>query len=536
MSRARLIACVLLPFAAGYYLSYLFRTINALIAGDLAADLDLSARDLGLLTSVYFLALAAVQLPLGSLLDRYGPKTIQSLLLLLASVGALVFALADHFLALLFGRALIGLGVAMALMAGFKAIVLWFPPTRLALANGWLVMLGALGAFTATGPAELIVQSIGWRGLFAVLAGLSALAALLVLFAVPQHGEGSGRCAASSVSLWTIYRDGRFWRIAPLSAIGIGTSWSLQGLWAAPWLRDVDGLDRAGVVHHLTAMAVVVCVSALLLGMVADRLRRVGIKTELLLATTLATSMLAQCALVGQWPLPSFVSWAVIAAAGAATVLSFAILGEYFPKQVSGRANAALNLLHVGGAFVLQSGLGFIIALWPQTQGTYPAEAHQAAVGTMLVLQFAALAWFAFPRRTTAPVMAHGARGSMSMSLVRQALPTVRHATVGHRAQHVHLLRKQSAHWRLAATASTALCVGLIAILFMVTSPPAVAIRVLQVDRPVRNIAAIAIETIDGMRPAGSQPSQEAHAMSSTFLLPVGGATLSRAMAAELPQ
>ena len=289
MSQARLIACVLLPFAAGYYLSYLFRTINALIAGDLAADLDLSAMDLGLLTSVYFLALAVVQLPLGSLLDRYGPKTIQSLLLLLASAGALVFALAEHFLALLVGRALIGLGVAMALMAGFKAIVLWFPPERLALANGWLVMLGALGAITATGPAELIVQSIGWRGLFAMLAGLSALAALLVLFAVPQHGRaGSGHSATRASSLWAIYRDGRFWRIAPLSAIGIGTSWSLQGLWAAPWLRDVDGLDRASVVQHLSAMAIVVCAAALLLGLIADRLRRIGIKAELLLVATLA--------------------------------------------------------------------------------------------------------------------------------------------------------------------------------------------------------------------------------------------------------
>src|SRR5215467_7813508 len=98
MPRWRLIACVLLPFAAGYYLSYLFRTINALIAGDLAADLDLNAFDLGLLTSAYFLSFAVVQLPFGALLDRYGPKTIQSLLLLLASIGALVFALAEHFL------------------------------------------------------------------------------------------------------------------------------------------------------------------------------------------------------------------------------------------------------------------------------------------------------------------------------------------------------------------------------------------------------------------------------------------------------
>jgi MFS family permease len=118
---------VLLPFAAGYYLSYLFRTINALIAGDLATELGLTAVDLGFLTSVYFLVFAAAQLPCGVLLDRHGPRTIQSLLLLLASAGALVFALADNLLGLVLGRALIGLGVALALMAGFKAIVLWFP-------------------------------------------------------------------------------------------------------------------------------------------------------------------------------------------------------------------------------------------------------------------------------------------------------------------------------------------------------------------------------------------------------------------------
>ena len=186
MSRGRLIVCVLLPFAAGYYLSYLFRTINALIAGDLTADLNLSAADLGFLTSVYFLVFAAVQLPFGALLDRYGPRTIQSALLLLASAGSLVFSLADSLLGLVVGRTLLSLGVAVALMAGFKAIVLWFPPDRLALANGWLVMLGALGAVTATTPAEFVVLAIGWRGLFAVLAGLSALAALLVLLAVPE--------------------------------------------------------------------------------------------------------------------------------------------------------------------------------------------------------------------------------------------------------------------------------------------------------------------------------------------------------------
>src|SRR5215472_1305150 len=404
MPQPRLIACVLLPFAAGYYLSYLFRSINALIASDLVAELQISAADLGLLTSVYFLVFAAVQLPFGSLLDRYGPKTIQSALLLLASSGALIFALADGLIGLIVGRAVLSLGVALALMAGFTAIVLWFPPERIVLANGWYVMLGALGAVTATAPAELVVQSLGWRGLFALLAGLSALAALLLLFAAPERHDCPVRTAPSA-SLWAIYRDRRFWRMAPLSAIGIGTSWSLQGLWAAPWLRDVAGLDRAGVVDHLSVMAFAVCTSALLLGLLARWLRGRGVKTEWLLVGTLGLSMGAQAALLFECPLPSYLLWSLIAAAGAATVLSFAVLTEYFPKEMSGRANAALNLLHVGIAFLLQTGMGLIIAQWPQSNGAYPAEAHQTAMGGLLGLEVTALVWFgvAAPRRLSIP-------------------------------------------------------------------------------------------------------------------------------------
>lgn len=487
MSRARLVTCVLLPFATGYYLSYLFRTINALIASDLTAELGLSAADLGFLTSVYFLVFAAVQLPLGALLDRHGPRTIQSALLLLASLGALVFALADGLFALVIGRALLGLGVALALMAGFKAIVLWFPPRRIALANGWLVMLGALGAVTATAPAELVVQALGWRGLFAVLAGLSALAALLVLFAVPEPtGARAPPTVVKGVGLWAIYRDRRFWRIAPLSAVGIGTSWSLQGLWAAPWLRDVNGLDRAEVVQHLAVMAIAVCVSALLLGMAAGRLRRMGVKTEVVLASTLVLSMAAQTALMCAWPIPPHLLWAVIAAAGAATVLSFAILSEYFPKEVSGRANAALNILHVGGAFVLQSATGLIIEQWPEARGTYPAEAHQLAMAATLVLQLAALVWFASsPRRLPAPAMARAASRSLREA---HAWPATTPYTTAALAwtQHVELVRQQAVGWQLAATASAMLCIGLTVALSVTISRPAIAVHIFEVDRSVQ--------------------------------------------------
>jgi MFS family permease len=185
VQQRRALVLVFLPFVSGYYLSYIYRTINALISGQLMTELGINAADLGLLTSAYFLTFALVQLPLGILLDRFGPRRVQSGLLLFAALGAALFATGHNLAVLLLGRGLIGVGVAAALMAGLKAIVLWFPKERVALINGWFVMLGALGALTATAPAELMLEWMGWRGLFALLAAATAISALLIYLIVP---------------------------------------------------------------------------------------------------------------------------------------------------------------------------------------------------------------------------------------------------------------------------------------------------------------------------------------------------------------
>jgi MFS family permease len=472
--------CVLLPFAAGYYLSFLFRSINAVIAGDLRAELGLTAADLGLLTSAYFLVFSAVVLPCGVLIDRYGPRLVDSGLLVLAAAGSIVFALADGVWTLMLGRALIGLGVAVALMAGLKAIVLWFPPERVALANGWYIMLGALGALSATGPAELVVQSVGWRGLFAILAAASALVALLILLVVPEKDRAPS-AAPPKVGFLAIFGDPRFRRLAPLAAIGIGTSFSLQGLWAAPWLTDVAGLDRSAVVEHLNLMAAVLAASALALGTLAERLRRLGLPTELFLAGALALSMAAQLALLLGLPVPSVLLFAIIASGGASNVLSFAILARYFPKEVAGRANAALGVLNMGAAFCLQSLSGFIVALWPAADGHYPAQAHRAAMAAGLGLQLVALGVFLAPgpRLKPAPMALAVARamgfGGAPARIVRPA-----YASWTHQAELAH---RQRIAWRFAAAASAALCLGLAAALSMTISRPAVALHVIELSR-----------------------------------------------------
>lgn len=476
----RLIAIVFLPFAAGYYLSYLFRTINALISGALIADLALGAGDLGLLTSVYFLTFAAAQIPVGVLLDRYGPQRIQSGLLLIAAAGAALFATAEGFIVLVVARAMIGLGVAAALTAGLKAIVLWFPKERLALVNGCMVMVGALGAVTATAPMEMLLGSIGWRGLFAGLAMATVLAAFAIYVLVPEHRSAIPlKEGPSCARLKTVYTDPRFWKLAPLSATCVGSAWALQGLWVAPWLTDVEGLDRASLVTHLLVMAAALSFGALVLGAITDRMRRHGVEPPHLLAGLAGLFMAAQLALILRLPLPSLLPWLVVAAAGAGTVLSYAIVAECFPKEAAGRANGALNACHLGWAFLFQCAAGWVLDLWPSQDGHYPAIAYQVAFGINVALQAVALVWFKLDRLKRLALNLTRCARARSAEAVRLGTPHQQAAWIW--TSRVDEARAQLRTWRLTALGSTILSALLGLALAIIAGRVAVAPHMIEV-------------------------------------------------------
>ena len=398
-SKWRLILSVFLPFAAGYYLAYLFRTINGAISPALASDFGLDAAKLGLLASVYFLVFGLAQIPIGAFLDRFGPRRVQGVLLVIAAGGATLFGNASSFPELLIGRAMIGFGVAGSLMAGLKSIVTWFPRERVALANGWMIMLGSFGAVTATAPTDWLLELVGWRGLFGILTLAIVLVSGLIYMVVPEPIADSETAAIDRkpLTLRSIYSDPRFLRVAPLSAACIGSSWAFQSLWAAAWLTDVEGLDRQSRAAHMFLMALVLSLGALLLGAAADRLRKRNIGTEILLACVGGLLILAEFVLILRIPLPSVLPWSTVSIAGAATVLSFAVIADYFPREFAARANGALNLLHFGWAFVVQYGIGLVVGQWSPQDGHYPIAAYQSAFGLSLALQAAALVWFAIP-------------------------------------------------------------------------------------------------------------------------------------------
>jgi len=393
---------VLLPFAGGYFLSYLYRSVNAVIAPNLERDFNIGAADLGTLTAAYFIAFSGFQIPLGILLDRFGPRRVQALLLLSAALGAVVFALGGGLLELALGRVLIGLGVAGGLMSAMKAISLWLPKDRWALANGLFMAAGGLGALAATLPAEMLLRVLpSWQGLFWILAGLTCLVSAAIHFTVPESpgtAPSPKPIAAQLKECWGFIRDPRFWRFAPVAMVGMPVGMAIQGLWAAPYLRDIGGLQRIEVAETLFALGLALTAGFVLTGLVADWLQRAGIPMRVTLAASIALYIVNLLLLAFGIGPTSLLNWIAFGLLCNTTALAYPMLSGQFPVEAVGRVTTLLNAVVFGCAFFAQAGLGWIIALWPRdAAGHYPLEAYSAAFGGGALLLAAALAWYLKP-------------------------------------------------------------------------------------------------------------------------------------------
>jgi predicted MFS family arabinose efflux permease len=390
-----------LPFIAGYYISYIYRMVNAVLGPTLAREFGLSAGGLGLLTSVYFLSFAICQLPLGILLDRFGPRRVDAALLLLAAVGGAWFAAADSFGSAVAARALIGVGVSGCLMSSFTAFVLWYPPERISTMNSVAFSAGALGAMTATVPLELLLRVWNWRQAFlAIVAATVAVSVILWLW-VPEHSAPrAGETLIDQLrGLLELMRDAAFRRLA----ICLGTSQfaavSLQTLWIGPWLRDVAGYGPAEMARGLLAVNVAMIAGYLGFGRAADGLQRRGRSALLLLAGGVGLSSASLGLIVAGVHAFAMLLWCVFVAGGTAVVLAYSILSRGYPRAMAGRANTALNVAGFLGMFLGQWLIGVMIDLWPHRGGGYAPEAYRWALAMVWAVQFAGLAWLWAGRR-----------------------------------------------------------------------------------------------------------------------------------------
>jgi predicted MFS family arabinose efflux permease len=382
-------------FAAGYLLSYLFRTVNAVISPELTRDLDLAAGSLGLLTSAYFLAFGAMQIPVGMLLDRYGPRRVEPILLALAASGALLFSVADGLAELTLARAIIGAGVSACLMAPLKGIAMWYPAERHASLSSWMTVAGGLGALCATTPLELALRFTDWRTIFGVLAAATLAVSLWIAWRVPdtQRPEQAADLRSQFVGVRAVFAHPRFWWIAPLGGFGMGAFFAIQGLWAVPWMIEVDLRSRAEAATTLLGMSIVTLGGYVLLGLFATRLARLGVAARHLFAGGFALNALALAVITSGFSSAAPWWWLYGLGAGA-NILAFTVLNEGFGRELAGRANTALNLLMFGGGFAVQWGVGVVVDIAVSTSAATRASGLRQAFAMMLALDIATLVWF----------------------------------------------------------------------------------------------------------------------------------------------
>jgi predicted MFS family arabinose efflux permease len=390
---------VALPFLAGYFVSYVYRMVNAVLAPTLAADFGLTAGGLGLLSSIYFLAFAVVQLPVGVALDRFGPRRVNAALLLVAAAGGAWFAAAHSYPAAVAARALIGLGVSACLMASLTAFVLWYPPEKISTMNGVAFSAGALGAMTVTVPLELLLRAWPWREAFLLIVGANLAVSLVLWLWVPERRETKrGEPLAKQLrGLAALLRDPAFLRLAVCVGASQCAAVALQTLWIATWLRDVAGWERAAIARGLLAVNVAMIAGYLVFGRLADAWQRRGRSAVPLLAGGVAVSALSLGALV--FGVHSLALWCVFVGAGTAVVLAYSVLARRYPKEMAGRVNTAINVIGFIGMFCGQWGIGAVLSLWPATATGYAPEGYPWALAAVWIVQLAGLAWLWSGRR-----------------------------------------------------------------------------------------------------------------------------------------
>ena len=351
----------------GYVASQFFRTANAAIAPELMRELSLSPQSMGAVTGVFFLMFAAMQIPAGVLLDRFGPRRVMSGLLLSAVAGSLVFAAADGTAGLGLGRGLMGVGCAAGLMGSMVVFARWFPQRYFATLAAVIFSVGGIGNLLATTPLAMASAAIGWRGAFAGMAaitvGMAAVLFLVLRDAPPGHPV-SLRAPESPrqilAGLGEVLRDRRIWYISAMQAVAYPIVMTISALWAGPYLDEVYGLDAIQRGNVLLALNIAMILGVLAYGPL-DRL--FDSRKWVVAAGTAATILsLAVMAVVPDWSLWQIVVLLVLfMGLGGYQMILHAHTRAILPDHLVGRGLTVQNTAAFVGVFAMQWASGYII-------------------------------------------------------------------------------------------------------------------------------------------------------------------------------
>ena len=351
-------------FACGYFISALLRAITATLSPLLTSEFNLTAGDLGLLAGGYFLGFASMQIPLGYLLDKHGPKKIVSSFLLIAIIGATAFSLAESFAGLLISRILIGVGVSACLMGPLTGYRIWFADEYQQRANAWMLMVLSMGFVFSTLPVQILLPIIGWRWIFSGIAILILIIILLtLLFIPPWKNKINNDQKKNNGSLSDVWKNKFFISTIPLGLFNYGGMIAIQTLWAGPWMVRISGYTPLESATGLFWINGTMLVSFFIFGYILPKITKLGFKTMRLMKIGLPISYLSLLVIIISGENAGTIHFTIYILTSIVLTLTQPAVALSFPTNLAGKSLTSFNLLIFVGTFIMQWGIGLVIDL-----------------------------------------------------------------------------------------------------------------------------------------------------------------------------
>lgn len=356
---------VFLVFALAYFISTLIRASTATLSPIFSQELGLKAGDLGLLAGGYFLGFAAMQLPNGIFLDKFGPKKIILFFLTIALFSTIAFSKSESFLSLLVSRILIGIGVSVCLMAPLTGYRRWLALDQQQRANAWMLMSGALGMLASTLPIQLLLPEIGWRNIFLILAGLILITIILIILIIPSWEKTEKPIENKGLSSYkTIWTHPYFLSLVPLGFFNYGGLQAIQTLWAGPWMTNVSGYTPIQAAINLFWLNLSMLITFFIWGFINPYFHKKGISTDKIIIAGVPLSFLALGFIIYSGTNVSGLHFALFLIASVFVSLAQPAVGMTFPNAIAGKALSSYNLVLFLGTFTVQWAIGVLIDLF----------------------------------------------------------------------------------------------------------------------------------------------------------------------------
>ena len=373
---------IMFVLCAGYTVSQFLRTSIGVLSPTLMYDFNINPNNMGLLGGVFFLSFAIFQIPAGILIDKYGPRKVMSAIIIFAVLGSIIFALSNSFYGLLLGRIFMGLGCSICLMGALVLITRWANSDQFSKLAGIILALGGIGGLIATTPLSYFSEIYGWRLSFWIAAIITLIVMMLYYLILNDKNEelASDKIneAVSINNLLFILKERNFKFMIPMSLLSYSSLVVILGLWGAPYLKDVHGLDNIERGKILMLMAISWNIGSFVFG----SLRSIfgNYKRVVIFGSIGVIILLCILSLISN--VSSIYLHILFCILGFFGAFSVALISHYqtlFGKEYMGRALSTANFFNFGGVFLIQWLTGKIIYFMGGDSSSAPIEAYRVA-------------------------------------------------------------------------------------------------------------------------------------------------------------